>query len=284
MNKHISKIQKVLIYIGLAIVWLLCLFVLSREYGWIGIDWYRDFRPAINLFWHGKSPYDIPGFYSPPWLLILLTPFAVLPIGLDIFAISFCSMLAFAYSAFKLGAKPWALAIFLFSPHVLKTAINGNVDSFICLGLFLPPPIGLFFLSLKPQLGFPVIIYIFISLWRDKGFYKIIISFLPIMILFGISLLIYGSWPLRYSIIAEQSWNIAPWPHLIPIGLAILVVSTKDHSPQKAFIAAPLLSPYMVIFSLPTVILGFLPDQIALLLAIIGFWILELYVKYPFTF
>jgi hypothetical protein len=63
------------------------------------------------------------------------------------------SLAAFAYTDFRLGGKPLALGEFLASPPVLHCLLNSNLDWMPLLGFVLPPPVGLFFLAVKPQVG-----------------------------------------------------------------------------------------------------------------------------------
>ena len=250
--------------------------------GWYFIDWRWFFRPAVMEMLSGGNPYTIGGFYGPPWILLLLSPFALLSESLGGALIAIIALCSFGFVAFKMRAGPWILALFIFSPHVLKIAINGNVDWMVALGFLMPPQIGLFFVSAKPQLGFPVAIFWLYESWRKGGITDLLKTSAPVSIAFLVSFALYGLWPLRFSIVAGEDWNIAPWPFLIPFGIILLVYALRHNQKRLAVLSAPFLTPYMVIFSLPVAMLGILPSQEWMLIAIAGLWLLEIVTGYPF--
>src|SRR5689334_10080049 len=84
-----------------------------------GIDWHYSFRPASLSLLAAKSPFDVEGFYGAPWGLIPLLPFAILPENIGRAALFVLGLGTFAYTAYRLGAKPLTMAAFLLSPPVL---------------------------------------------------------------------------------------------------------------------------------------------------------------------
>ena len=48
----------------------------------LGVDWVFFFRPAALKLLMFQSPYDVWGFPSPPWALLPMLPFAILPSAL----------------------------------------------------------------------------------------------------------------------------------------------------------------------------------------------------------
>ena len=117
-----------------------------------GVDWHLAFRPAAQEILRGHSPYNISGFFNPPWTLIPLMPLALLPESLGRAFFLLMNLMIFVYVAYRLGASATTMLFFLLSPPVLHSLLNGNIDAFVVLGFVLPPPVGLFFLSLKPQI------------------------------------------------------------------------------------------------------------------------------------
>jgi len=128
----------------------------------LGIDWRLTYRPAALALLSGANPYD-PAvapeapFFAAPWGLLPLLPFAFLPAELGRGFIMLGGLLVFALIAYRLGASPAAMALFLLSPPVVHCIVNANIEWIPLAGLALPPPVGLFFLAVKPQTGFAAI-------------------------------------------------------------------------------------------------------------------------------
>lgn len=67
------------IILMIVITLFLILSYLVIRFAPIGFDWQNAYRPAVQLVLQGQSPYHFGRFFNPPWLLIILTPFALLP-------------------------------------------------------------------------------------------------------------------------------------------------------------------------------------------------------------
>jgi len=117
-----------------------------------GIDWNRNLRPATLAFLHGENPYNIPEFLNPPWTLVLLAPFALLPepIGRATLFVVSLALLAVVLQWNK--ATPLTTALFLSTPMALPpgdptilSVVNGTgarVWTKIRVAGFLGQPIG----------------------------------------------------------------------------------------------------------------------------------------------
>src|SRR5574341_753033 len=94
-----------------------------------GVDWHYTYRPATLAVLRGETPYngDIL-FFAPPWVVVPLIPFAILPedIGRSLFAVVSGAM--FAVIAYRLGVKPLGLLAFLLSAPVANCIQTGNVE------------------------------------------------------------------------------------------------------------------------------------------------------------
>ena len=279
--RNVSGLIKLLnnpIYIYGLFVFIFILLV-GAVWIWLpeGWDWPRYFRPAILEMISGQSPYTIQGYFNPPWTLIPLLPLLLLPEKLACALLTVIGIMVFALIGYKFHAKPLALAAFLLSPYVLYGAFSTNIDWLAAFGLLLPPEIGLFFVLTKPQIGAAVAIYWLFETWKSGGWRNIIRVFSPVMIAFLISFLVYGFWPSNAIWRVDHGTNMSLWPTSIPIGLVVLSLAIRKKEKRFAISASPFLSPYISPHSWATALIGLLPMQTEMILAVIGSWIVYIY-------
>lgn len=227
----------------------------TDQLGDLSVDWINAYHPAIRSLISGQSPYTAPlklPVSNPPWILLLLTPLAVLPPdvgGSLLFALYLLSM---GYVAYRLHAKPLHLAAFLLSFPVLGGAANGQVDFLVALGLFLPPQWGLILVLAKPQVGIAVAVYWCIEAYRSGGYRQVIETVAPVSGAFLLSFLVYGFWPAQ-AMQAQQYgavfWNVslAPWTVLPALVLMWLAINKRNIT--YAYPVSPMISPYLGIQS-----------------------------------
>jgi hypothetical protein len=238
------------------------------------IDWTTAFRPATLALLSGRNPYENHLMIHAPWAMIPLIPLALLPESVGRVMLVFCGLASYAYVAYKLGAKPIAIAFLLISPPVLHVLLNGNLDWLAALGFIAPPQIGLFFISIKPQMGIAVAPFWLVQAWQQGGWLQVVKTFAPFTLILVLSLLLFGLWPLGSTRTADYWWNASLWPMSIPVGLALFVTSIRKQKIEYAMAASPCLSPYVLFHSWVGVVLAIvssIPETIA---AVIGLWIL----------
>lgn len=233
-----------------------------------GLDWYGTFRPAV-LSGH---PYDYPNFFSPPWVIFLLYPFALLPPGVDMIAIILTSLVIWVSVMHRLGGRWLSIFLLLLTPQLWWSFIYGNIDFFIPLGFLLPTPIGLFFFLSKPQVGFGIALYRIIESYQQGGMKKLITTIAPILLVSALFCIPFGFWLPELFDVTERIWNISLFPYLVGVGLILFIQAIKVHKPGLALASSPFLSPYVASWSLPVAILGLLPSQINTILAILSLW------------
>ena len=261
------------------------------------IDWHTVFRPAALEALAGRSPYTVAGYYYPPWALLPLIPFALFPEAVGRIFLLMLALGTFAFTAKAMGASKIALIALLVSPLVLHEVLNGNIDWLAILGVVFPPWLGLFFVVIKPQIGVGIVIFWLFSTWKDGGVIKVIKTFAPVTIAYGLSLIIFGLWPLAASQVlyvwwtahmgpvalpvgAQHMWelqtlvNSSFWPVSIPIGLTLLVTAIRKNDIRYAMGASPCLSPYVLFHSWVIVLLAIISSDPEIVMAVIGLWIL----------
>jgi len=261
------------IKIGLAVIVLTGLVVAMSIFLPPAVNWHGAFRPAALAIIHGRSPYNAEGFFNPPWVAILLIPFAVLPENMGRAALVIVALAAYAYVAHKLGANKLAIGLSLLSHPVMHGILNGNIDWLAVLGFVLPTWLGLFFLMIKPQVGLAVIVFPFISTWREGGFVKVVRTFIPFGVAMILSIAVFGPWFLSISNEINLAGNSSLWPLSIPIGLTFLVASIRKNEIRYSMAASPFLSPYVIMHSWIGAFLALAPLTYEITAAVIGMWI-----------
>jgi hypothetical protein len=240
------------------------------------IDWTITFRPAALTLLSGLSPYGRVYYVHAPWTLIPLIPLAILPEAVGRVLLLLCSFVSYAFVAHRLGGTKLAVAAFLLSPLVLHVVLNGNMDWLAVLGFVLPPPLGLFFISIKPQVGIAVAPFWLIQAWRQGGWKQVLKTFLPFTFVLLASFAIFGFWPLetvRENIVGV-SFNASLWPLSIPVGLTLFVTAIRKQKLEYAMAASPCLSPYLLFYSWGGVLLAIVRAEAETIAAVIGLWIL----------
>jgi hypothetical protein len=238
-------------------------------------DWYAIFRPAANALLSGISPYAIDGFFSPPWVAVLMSPFALLPPGVDVAVMSLASYVAWIIAARRLGATPFIIILaILLNPYIIWSTFTGNNDWIVALGLVLPPQIGLFFVLAKPQAGIGIVIFWLFEAWRRNGWREVVRVFAPISIVSLLACIPFGFWPAHLFEATSKYWNLSPFPVLLPVGVIMLYRAIRDRRQGLAIISSPFVSPYVTVLNLPVVMLGLLPSRTETIIAIVSLWLL----------
>jgi len=238
------------------------------------VDWHLFFRPAAQELLHLRSPYSVQGFPMPPWMLLPVLPLALLPENIGGALFLLLNLMVFVYSAYRLGATTTTMVVFLLSPPVLHSLLNGNVDSFVVLGFVLPPPIGLFFLSIKPQIGAGVALFWLVEAWRTGGLREVFKTFTPVAIAWLASILVFGFWFLNWENKVDLWWNASAWPLSIPVGLALLVAAVRKRKMEFAMPAAPCLSPYVLLHAWSGALAALMTLPAEMIAAVAGLWII----------
>lgn len=261
---------------GLAVVVAIALVGLMSVYLPRAIDWHDYFRPATLKVLSGQSPYDVPGFPSPPWTLLPFLPLAPLPenVGRAIWALM--SFSCFAIAAYRMGARPIGMAFFLLSPPVVHAMLDGNVDALVLLGFGLPPQVGLFFVTIKPQVGSVVALFWLVEAWRRHGARGVIRTFAPIGVAWLAAFAVYGVWVLRWSDEVPLRYNASLWPVSIPVGLALAVAAIRRRKIEFAMAAGPCLSPYVLLHAWSGALLSIVTQVPETIAAVAGLWILSI--------
>lgn len=207
------------------------------------------FYPAGRALLEGHNPYEVPGFFNPPWSLVVLTPLSLFPPEIARVVLALMSFSAFCYVGLRFRMSPVAYIAFLLSPSVLLILLVANLDGLMLLGLLMPPPVGLFFVLLKPQFGAVIALFWFVESWRAQGWRGVVRTFAPVAVVSGLSLPLFGLWPLSMQKAVGSYWNMSLFPWSIIPGILLLYRALRSGRIGSALPAALFLSPYV---SMPT--------------------------------
>lgn len=266
-------------WVWLALIALLFVPLIYWEYLSLppGIDWRDTYRPAAQAVLSGESPYSaVPIFFAAPWSLIPLLPYAFMPEPLGRALLFLVGLGTFSVIAYRLGAKPITLTVFLLSPPVIHCLLNSNIEWLALLGVILPPQIGLFFVVIKPQIGIGIAIFWLIQSWRKGGWREAIRVFAPVTLALLVSFALYGLWPLRFreTLALSQNFNASLWPMSIPVGLTLLVASLRKHNIRMAMASSPCLSPYVLLHAWVGALASLMAHPAEMVVAVVGMWVL----------
>ena len=241
-----------------------------------GCDWEGNYRRASLAMFSGKSPYMVEPFFAPPWSLLPLLPFSILPVSIGRTALFWVSLITLAFTAYRLGARPLGVAIFILSPPVMHGLLNANIEWIPLLGFVLPPQVGLLLVTAKPQTGFAVALFWIAQAWRKGGVREILRISWPLLITFLLSLLLYGPWPLRLREVMPiaKDFNASFWPYTLPVGGALIVASLRKREIRWAMGASPCLSPYVLFHTWSAALVALVPATTELFVTVIGLWVL----------
>ncbi len=237
------------------------------------INWHVAFYPAARAIWEGRNPYQVLDFYNPPWALALLAPLALLPTEIGRVLLALLSYLSFAYVAIRFKATPLALAAFIAAPPAASVLRDTNLDGIMLLGLLLPPQAGLFFVLLKPQFGVPVALYWLVEAWRAGRLRAVLTTFLPVTLVFILSLPVFGLWFNHLSRIIPVTANISLFPYAIPLGLFLLGSAIRSRNIRLALPAGLCLSPYIAMPTCSAALLAVIRHERWVVAASLALWV-----------
>ena len=261
---------------GLLAAGVLALVVLGARFLPPGIDWHLTNRPAALALIQGQSPYVVvTEVSSAPWGLLPLVPLALLPESIGRALLLLLSLGAIAYAALRLKASPLAFGAFLLSPPVLHGLLNANLDFLVLLGFVLPPPVGMFLITIKPQVGGVVGLFWCVEAWRQGRWRGLARVAGPISLAYLLSFALYGFWPSQYLNVARESqaWNSSVFPLAIPVGLVLTVQALRPRQLRLALPATVCLSPYVLFHSYAAALIALTTNTPLMVTAVIGLWI-----------
>lgn len=219
-----------------------------------GVDYRLFFQPAL----HSSNPYDIKGFFNPFWLL----PFAAITEVFGVYQVDVwvtMNICLFLFVYLKMKVPTWAILPLFFFSGAVWSCFVGNAEGLVALGLILPPPIGLIFLMMKPQIGMALLAYYMLDsvLHTAVDWRKFLKLIAPLAVVGVVSVLIYGLWFTHSALVMGMDHNsIHFFPYGLPMGIALIVAGVSRKNIGYALMAIPLTTPYMIFHTWSFPILG----------------------------
>lgn len=205
---------------------------------------YPHFRDAGRAMVNRVS-LDDPYFFNVPWLAALLIPFSVQDDATGNGLLFVCGLAAFAYVAYRFGARPLTLVLFLTSPGVIANLILPNIDWLPLLGTLLSPRYGLFLVLVKPQVGLGVAILWLYQAWKSGRWQGVLKTVAPVALAFLVSIPLFGLWFMKSTMLGSVGWNTSLFPWSVPFGLLLLVIALYRSRRDWAIASSVLVSPYV---------------------------------------
>lgn len=256
--------------VGLLILGVIAYFVLPDP-----VDWAVFYRPATLALLAGKSPFTIGSYFNPPWILLPLIPFALLPYKVSNAALFLANLIIFIFIGRRSNKRPIPLLALLCSFPVIVCILFGQIDGIALLGLFMPRPLGMIFLLAKPQVGAFVALFWVVEAWRNGKWMQVLKLITPVALLTIASILIFQLTPQNFDVsgLISTKHNTSLWPGSILIGLPLLVYALRSRKQGFALMATPLLSPYIAPQSWSIALIGLAPYEWELVAASLASWV-----------
>jgi hypothetical protein len=138
--------------------------------------------------------------------------------------------------------------------------------------------VGLFLLSIKPQVGIGIILYKAYVVWRERGLRPLVLAFLPITAALGASFLLFGNWWIDKSdhLVGSAYWNVSLFPWSLPVGIFLVFHAIRRRKQILSISASALISPYLSWGTWQIALFGLLDNNLAMFGFVAALWMLFL--------
>lgn len=270
---------------GMALVWwLLVLEIRARDIIPIWFDQQHIFLRSAEFV---QTPFAVAGFVNPPWLAVVMIPFATLPLPVAVLAQVAIYFGAITCLVYVLGGNWQAVAIALTSFVALDSTMETGIDWIVIVGLLLPMGWNAPFVFIKPQTALGYFAGVPLRNWL-----RLILGAAITGIL---SLVMWGWWlpaileNIRlYTVSATV--NLAPMAYLtpfvsLPLGVFLLWQAYRRRDPLIGVLAWLFIVPYIALYSLLVYLALFAVryPRIALLISVVMWIIYGQFVVLIFT-
>jgi hypothetical protein len=230
----------------------------------------------------------VEAYKNPVWMLLPMIPLVLVSeaTGRGIFLIM--SLICYLTIARKSGASPEAQSAFLLSPPLLYSLWQGTFEALVLLGLFMLPWQGIWFLTMKPQVGVGPVLYTLVEQLRARQWREMARTFVPIAVVTAITLLIWGFWPRAVVTFHEPLANASPWVAMgslsAVVGVAIFVAAVKKRNIGLTLWASVFMSPYVAPYSMVALFIPALKSTRASVALFAGMWTITIMYALWFTY
>ncbi len=237
------------VFLLLFLLVLMSAFALSPLVG--GDDW-ETFQGASLRILSGSPLYGekvTHAYYSnPPWVALLLIPFALLPHRLGWVLISALNLFIVTILSRRWSMGVGKLVLTLFSPATFYLLLHGEIDAIVLGGVLLPQEAWILVGLTKPQVAIGLVF----GIKKEKILRSVFIT----IVVIAASLLLFGPWPLEVIrqpvpfVDALHNLWVGLWPFQVPLGIGLLLVGIRRSDERLLLAASPFLSPYAALSSM----------------------------------
>ncbi|MEW5942084.1 MAG: hypothetical protein AB1750_20655, partial [Chloroflexota bacterium] len=190
-----------------------------------------------------RNPYDVSGFYSPAWLAWASAPLALFPPQMGGVLLFAANLFAYAYVAGKV--KPNFFLFALTGIPIAWNSLLANINGLSLAGIFLPAPIGLVLLSLKPQTGLTLAVWKLYMDWTEGKKREVAYAALVILVLVAFAFIAYPDWMDKMLTATGNDYNASLWPYAFPVGVLLFYQAIRKRELRYALMACCLVTPYL---------------------------------------
>ena len=179
---------------------------------------------------------------------------ARMPLDIAVPILFMLNVMTCIWVSLRLGMNKFIVIPFFIFFGSMMNAVMGNIDGLLALGLLCPPWLGIIILMIKPQVGFPIALFWVANELTKTGtmqqkVYRVALMLSPFIVLFVASTIMYGAWFLNSVDAIGKSWNTAPWPLGIPVGVWLIGAGIQKRDISFALMAIPFVTPYLTIYT-----------------------------------
>ena len=244
----------------------------------VGVDFHYAFYPVARAILGGQSPYIVPEFLMPPWAAIFVTPFGLLPEKVAWGAFVIVDIFCYIYAFRRMEFDRISIALMMVSPFVFYGAFHGNLEFLVLVGSILPLQIGVWFLIIKPQMSFPLLLFLAYRIWQAEGWKSVALKFGPPTLIY--TLFLVTGW-MNIPNLSRMPWNTSAWPWGLPLGVLMVVLALIKNDKLLAFAAGPFFSPYLAFHTWVVTLLPYRNKRVFLAIFIVLSWVVLLQRGYP---
>lgn len=190
-------------------------------------------------------------FFNPPWVLIVLLPFLLLPYPWG-WAVG-CTLTTFLAVLLlrRLLPRPGLLkvAMLLLSPPTLYIYLHGQMDVLVLSGILLPVECWWLVALAKPQDTIAIAFGVPVSKWLRAG---LITGGVIVLTLFLIPNWVQSLLGQPSGFMATVNYNFwqGLWPYNLPVGVGLLAMGIARKDDRYLLSSSPFLAPYITMSSL----------------------------------
>lgn len=207
---------------------------------------YIAFYQAGRAILSGLNPYTAHvGYYNPLYVAAAYTPLSLLPFEVAYRVQAGLMLFVYVIALWRMVRRRDLLFVALCGPFALMSALYGNLEAWVLLGITLPTPIGLWLVLSKPQIGLFAAAVMVANDARTRGWHKALLMTAPVTVVYAISIA-FGMFQVTP---AQAEWNVSLWPWGLLVGGPLAIYALRRRDAALGLLASALSAPYLAVIS-----------------------------------